>query len=226
MSNYIIVTLDTTGPSNPTIVLNGGDTYATNQLVTAAIGTSDAATVGYQMKIWGNVDVAHNPGIQTSEGASSWMTFNVSQEVKLAALDGTKNIYVKIRDDVHNESSQTSDSITLNTAVPVVNIVGPSVPKISKITGRNETTFSFTSDVVFDEYKVKVVSGGSSTHSTGTLIPVTSGSTNMSGAAGGYAAGTPINSAIRGADFEAASAGDGDKYIKVFVKTAAGIWSV
>ena len=226
MANNFTLTLDTTGPSNPSISLEGGAVYATAQLISATIGTGDGTTVGYQMKIWGDVDNSYNANIQTAEGSSAWITYNTSQAVKLSATDGTKTIYLKIRDDVYNESAQTSDAITLNTAVPTVNITGPSVSKISKISGKNETTFSFTSDAGFDEYKVKVVSSTSSTHDTGVLIGTAGGSTNMSGAAGGYASGTPINSAIRGADLETASAGDGSKIVKVFVKTAAGIWSV
>ena len=57
-------------------------------------------------------------------------------------------------------------------------------------------------------------------------IPVTSGSTNTSGTEGGYKADTAINVTINGADLEAASSGDGVKIIKVFVKNAAGTWSV
>lgn len=226
MASYFNLTLDTTGPSNPSILLNGGDTYTTAQLITATIGTGDGVTTGYQMKIWGDVDTSYNANIQASEGASAWFTYGTSQEVKLATGDGTKTVYLKIRDDVYNESSQTSDQISLNTAVPVATITGPSVSKISKITGKNESTFSFTCDVIFDEYKVKVVSSTSSTHDTGTVIGTAAGSTNMSGSAGGYPAATPINSAIRGTDLETASAGDATKIIKVFVKTPAGIWSV
>lgn len=226
MASYFNLTLDTTGPSNPSITLNGGDTYATNQLVTATISTGDVGTTGYQIKLWGNVDTTHNANIQTTEVASAWITYTTSQEVKLLTGDGTKTIYLKIRDDVYNESSQASDTITLNTAVPVVSITGPSVSKVSKVSGKDESTFSFTSDVDFDEYKVKVVSSSSSAQDSGSQIPTTAGSTNMNGSAGSYPSGTPINCAIKGTDLETASAGDGSKIVKVFVKTEAGIWSV
>ena len=46
------------------------------------------------------------------------------------------------------------------------------------------------------------------------------------GTAGGYKKATAINVTIKGADLATASSGDGTKIIKVFVKNAAGTWSV
>lgn len=226
MANYFTLTLDTTGPASPSIVLNGGAQYATEQLVTAAIGTSDGSTTGYQMKIWGNVDPSHNANIQATEGASAWITYNTSQQVKLSSGDGSKTIYLKIRDDVYNESSQASDTITLDMTLPVVTVSNVSATRISKVAGKNSITFQFSADSIFDEYKVKVVSASGSPHDSGTLIGTTNGSENTSGSAGDYPASTPITVTITGADLEAASSGDGDKIIKVFVKDQAGNWSV
>jgi hypothetical protein len=107
-----------------------------------------------------------------------------------------------------------------------VTISGPDVSKISKIAGKNVASFSFSVDTIFDEFKVKVVSSTGASHDTGTLIPTAGGSTNMSGNEGNYPAATPINCQITGTDLEAASAGDGQKIIKVFVKDQAGNWSV
>ena len=225
MANYFNLILDTTAPQGVSISLNNGEVYATDQLVTATIATTDNPTTGYTMKVWGSVDNSYNANIQTTEGASAWIAYNTSQQVKVSTTDGEKTIYLKIRDDVYNESSQTSDSITLNTAVPTVTLGGVSVTKVSKVVGKNETTFSFTSDVPFTEYKIKVVSGTSSTQDTGVVILTTNGSTNMDGT-GSFASGTPINCSIKGADLEVASAGDGTKIVKIFVKNEAGIWSV
>ena len=57
------------------------------------------------------------------------------------------------------------------------------------------------------------------------MIGTANGSTNMS-ATGEFADAEAINCTITGADLEAASAGDGEKVIKVFVRHAAGTWSV
>lgn len=226
MANYFLLTLDTTGPQSPAISLESGAQYATQQLINAGISTSDAVTTGYQMKIWGDVDLTENPSIQDTEVNSSWITYSATQQIKLSTGDGAKTVYLKIRDDVLNESAQTSDSITLDTSLPVVTISGPDVSKISKIASANISSFSFTVNEIFDEYKVKVVASTGAAHDTGTLIGTANGSTNMSGAAGDYPAETAINCQIYGSDLELASAGDGEKIVKVFAMDKTGFWSV
>ncbi len=225
MASYFTLTLDTTGPASPSITLDSGAQYATQQLVTATIGTTDSPTTGYQMKLWGDVDTTHNANIQATEGASAWIAYSTSQQVKLSSGDGSKTIYLKIRDDVYNESSQASDTITLDMTLPVVTISNVSATKISKIAGKNSMTFQFSSDSIFDQYKVKVVATSGSPHDSGTQIPTTAGSTNVSGSTGDYPASTPITVTIKGADLETASSGDGDKIVKVFVLDDAGNWS-
>lgn len=218
MANYFNLVLDTTAPSGLSLSINGGSEYTTTQTVTLAIATSDESTTGYQMKIWG-ID-----GVST-ESEASWETFQASKQVQLASGDGLKTVYVKIRDDVYNESASTSATITLNTTVPQVTITGPDVTRISKTSPKNVCTFSFTSDTAFVEYKVKVVPSINSLHDAGTTIGTTNGSENMSGT-GTYSASTSTTCKINGADLDAADSGDGQKIIKVFVKTAAGLWSV
>jgi hypothetical protein len=225
MPNYFTLILDTTGPSNVDVKIEDNASYATSQLVNLQISTSDAVTSGYQMKIWGDVDDSYDTNIKSTEATSTWITFAAIKQVKLSAGDGTKTINIKLRDDVYNESAIDSDSIILDTTRPVVTISGPDVSKISKVTGKDVASFSFSSDQDFTEYKVKVVSASGSSHDTGTQIGTTNGSTNMSGAAGNYKASTAINCTIDGSDLELASAGDGAKTIKVFVKDTAGNWS-
>lgn len=119
-----------------------------------------------------------------------------------------------------------SDTITLDTKVPVVTITGPDKSKISKIATFNQSKFTFSSDVAFVEYKVCVVPQSNSTQDSGQVIPTSAGSSNTSGAEGNYQASTPISVTITGTDLETASGGDGVKIIKVFVKTESGLWSV
>lgn len=227
MATNFNLTLDTTAPADPSISINAAAPYTTAQAVTATIGTSDGDTTGYQMKVWGDVDEAVNANIQEDEVDSAWISYSTSQAVTLSTGDGSKTLNVKIRDNVWNESSGASDTITLDTSVPVPNItIGPDVTKVSKISGKRTAAFSWQADVEFDEYKVKVVSASGSAHSTGTAIPTTNGSTNMSGNAGAYPATTNIASSIDGRDLELASSGDGVKIVKVFVKDTAGNWSV
>lgn len=224
MSNHFILILDTTAPSNTSISIDGGATFATNQLVTLSIGTSDQDTTGYQMKIWGAVDNSYDSNIQSTEATSSWISYNNSKQIKLSESDGNKSVYLKIRDDVHNASSQVSDSITLDMSKPTVTVTNPDVSRISKQPTKNQASFTFIVDKEFIEYKVKVVSSTTAAESTGTVIGTTHGSSNTSGT-GTYPSGTPITVLINGADLEVASNGDGQKIVKCFVLDQSGKWS-
>lgn len=219
MASYFNLTLDTTAPSGLTLSINDGALYATSTAVTLKIEVSDGETTGYQMKIWG-ID-----GVE-DEGSASWESFAATKSVNLTSGDGLKTVYVKVRDDVYNETASVSDTITLNTTVPVVSITGPDVSRISKNAGKNQAIINFTADVIFDEYKVCVVPQNNSTQDAGTVIPTDGGSINTSGSDGDYPASENIQVTITGTDLETASSGDGVKIVKVFVKSQAGIWSV
>ena len=218
MASYFNLTLDTLAPQGLTIKLNNGSQYTTSKSVTLSIALSDTSTTGYQMKVWGVNDAE-------TEADASWETYAASKSITLLNGDGLKTVYVKVRDDVYNETASASATITLDTSVPAVTIIGPDVSKISKVSPKNVATFSFTSDVDFTEYKVKVVPSASSLHDAGVLISAANGSTNMS-ATGTFKASTAISCKIYGKDLEAASSGDGQKIIKVFVKNSLGTWSV
>lgn len=226
MASFIVVKLDTTAPSNPLINLEGGAVYATAQLINAALSTGDADTTGFQMKIWGTIDKSYDATIQDTEVASQWITFATSKQIKLAAGDGLKTVYVKIRDAVYNVSAQASDTITLDSTVPVPNITANDVKPegVSEQSGKDTMTFTFNAGATFSEYKVKVVSGSNAAHDSGAQLGTTNGSLNVSGVAGNYT--NPITVTVKGADLKVASVGDGDKYIKVFIKSASGLWSV
>jgi len=217
MASYFNLTLDTTGPQSVALNINNGAAKTNNALVTLGISTADADTTGYQMKIWGY------QGCMT-ESSASWETFQATKQVTLNA-EGTNTLYVKIRDDVYNESIQANASIVLDTAVPVVTVYGPDYSKISKVTGKDTATITFEADTAFTAYKVCVVSAATDIESAGVVIPTTNGSTNTSGS-GSWSTGDTITTTIKGADLEAASAGDGVKIVKVFVQNDTGTWSV
>lgn len=219
------LTLDTTGPQGVAAAIDAGAAYATARDVSLVVTTTDPDTTGYQVKVWGDVDPAADANIQTTEAASSWITLTPSMAVKLAAGDGAKNLTVRLRDDVWNPSATAADTITLTTAGPVVSIAsGPDAAKVSKIAGKDTSTFSFTTDVDIVAWEVRVVPDANSGQATGTLLATTNGSTNTAG--GALTAATPETVTVKGADLEAASAGDGVKQVKVFAQNAAGIWSV
>lgn len=228
MANYVYITLDTTAPSNPTISISGGAVFATAQLVNLTISVGDADTTGYQMKIWGDVDGSHNAGVQSTEGSSTWISYSTNPQIKLSAGEGSKSISIKVRDDVYNESSVVVDSITLDTSLPVVTVTLPDVSKISKMTNKNSASFTFSSSESFVEYKVKLVGATGATHDTGTQIPTTGGSTNVTGT-GSFTSATVTTVTIKGVDLETAGAnavGNVQSIIKVFIKDSSGQWSV
>ena len=115
MASYFNLILDTLAPSGITLSINNGAIYTTTASVQLTIGCSDSDTTGYQMKIWG-INGA------TTESQASWETFTTSKTVTLPAGDGLKTVYVKVRDDVYNESSAVSAQITVNTSVPTVTV--------------------------------------------------------------------------------------------------------
>jgi len=218
MASYFNLTLDTLAPQGLTIKLNNGSQYTTSKAVRLAINVTDESADGYQMKVWGIDGIA-------KESDAVWETLANVKDITLSTGDGLKTVYVKVRDDVYNETAVASTSITLDTSVPAVTIIGPDVSRISKTSPKDVATFSFTSDVAFTEYKIKVVPSKSSLHDAGTLIGTVNGSTNMS-ATGTFEASTAISCKIYGKDLEIASSGDGEKIIKVFVKNTVGTWSI
>ena len=218
MASFFNLTLDTLAPEELTVTLNDGAEYTTSATVTLKLTLTDEETTGYQMKIWGVNGI-------NDEGTAEWETYTAQKSITLTPGDGLKTVSVKVRDDVGNESAAATDTITLDTKVPTVTITGPDKPKISKMTGFNESRFSFIADVAFEEYKVCVVPQTSSAQDAGTVIPTTAGSSNTSGS-GDYKASTKIDVVINGTDLATASSGDGVKIIKVFVRTSSGLWSV
>ena len=216
MAAYFNLVLDTTAPSGGSITLDAR-TNVVN--ITAAISATGAS----YMKLWGDIcATAGGPAIDETD--ASWIAYAATANIILTAQDGTKTVYVRFKDDVGNESAATSASTILDTTGPVVTIVGPDVSKISKVAGFNVSAFSFSCTEDFNEWTVRVVPSTSSTHTAGTEIPTTGGSTNMHGTTP-TAASTAVNCSIYGADLETASSGDGAKIIKVFVKDVTGNWS-
>lgn len=223
MASSTLLTLDTTAPATVTIDVGSG-TVSIRDL-TANISTADGVTTGYSMKIYGDVDDAYDTAnYRATEANAPWVSYSATKSVRLSATDGVKTVRIKVRDDVGNVSSEATDSVTLNTAIPVVSITaGLSATKISKVTSFDTATLTFQSDVPYDQFKVKVVSAASDADTAGVTIPTTAGSTT-SGT--GAAANTDKVVTIKGADLETASAGDGAKRIKVFVRaTSNGLWS-
>lgn len=214
MASYFNLTLDTLAPTISSFTINSGASVTTSVNVTLQIASTDAAS----MKIWGINGVAN-------ESSATWETFASTKSVVLTSGDGTKTVYIKVRDSVYNESSASSASITLSTAIPEITITGPDVTVISEQSGKNVATFSFASNMALKAWKVKLVPATNSAHTAGTQIGTTNGSTNMTGTT--LAADTAQQCTINGSDLSVAAGGtDGTYIIKVFGQASANdLWS-
>ena len=218
MAAYFQLILDTTAPTGGSITLPASASSLSITATLSAVGAS-------YMKLYGDIAASSGSSTAISENDASWVAYDTSASLYLTTGDGTKTVYVKFKDDVGNVSAAASATTVLDTTAPVVTIVGPDVSTISKVAGYNVSAFSFSADEAFVEWTVRVVPSADSTHTAGTEIPTTGGSTNMH-VTTTTAASTAISCSIYGADLETASSGDGAKIVKVFVKDADGNWSV
>src|SRR3954447_21634801 len=132
-ANFNLI-LDTTGPAGVTAAIDAGNPWAIDFGAILNVGTTDPDTTGYQMKVWG--DIAGGPA---TEAAATWQTFNAALPVTLTAGDGLKTLNVRLRDDVWNESTVATDTITVDTTAPTV-AVTVDVAKVSKIAGKRTAT--------------------------------------------------------------------------------------
>lgn len=222
------VSLDTSPPGNPALVINGGALFTATQPATVHLASSDyitgAADVA-DMKIWGDVDVTDNPSIQTFESDSAWLPFAVNTDVVLGITTGRKRLYARLRDSLGNTTPAFGAYIDYDPALPVVTVLVPPLnAKVSLVAGHDETTFSWESSTPFVEYLVRVMPTTASPYFGGSVIGSTNGSTNVAGT-GTFPAATPIQTVIKSADLVAASPGDGPKILKVFVRDSGGRWS-
>lgn len=225
MAASVTITVDTTPPAGVAITLDAGAATTSDTTVSAAVTTTDGTTTGYRVKFWGDV-------VGAATEPAGWTALASPHEVVLTTGDGVKTVNVRMDDGLGNESAVATDTITLDTTLPVVTVnSGPTAGTISEVTGFDRSSFawsvsaaSLNNGTSFDEYKVKVVASAADPHTAGTLVPTTAGSTNAAGAAGGYAAATNITTEIDGTDLKTASAGDGPKILKVFVRDGAE-WS-
>lgn len=234
MANYINITLDTIAPSGVSILVNGDADKVTSTAAVLSIGCTDESTDGYQMKIWGTADAP-------TEADAIWETYRTSKNVTLASGDGLKTVYVKVRDDVWNESSAVSDSVTLYEKVPAISSFSVDNSRISLTSGKDCAVGAFYADEKINAAKLMIVQNVNAPHDSPSniAIPTTNGSDihddNYSVSAsdavlefnGEVDSVIGINYTIRAADLVAVAPGDGIKIIKAFVRSAAtGSWSV
>lgn len=216
MSASFTITLDTSPPAAPTMVINAGAS-ATGEDVVEVLLASPSADVD-EMKVWGDVDESADPDVQSVEIDSAWTAYDPEVIfVRLSSGNERKHLYARLRDDVGNETAVFTDSIDLDTSVPTVSITTPvDRGRISQVDGFDVASFGWQVNVDFDEYEVRLVPAASSPRTAGNILTEATGS---------FDATTTITTEISGDDLEAASVGDGPKVVKVFVRVGA-TWSM
>ncbi len=105
--------LDTLAPTG-SILINGGDTYASSTSVTLALSASDSGSGVAEMRFSNN---------GTSWGG--WESYSTSKSWTLPSGDGSKDVYVQYRDHVGMVSSSYSDGIFLDTVAPSSSCASP-----------------------------------------------------------------------------------------------------
>lgn len=219
-SGSFYLTLDTLPPQNVSL---GTDIATNNTLTTCTIATGDVDTTGYQMKLWGDVDLGYDVNVQDTEQNSSWIAFNPSFNVTLSGTIGDRDLYLKIRDDVGNESAVANSPIILDTIKPISTITNvPLAPKLSAQPGYNNVSSTWINDETFYEYSVRVVPTPESPYEDGIQIPTTNGSQNVQGV-GTFESNSGIITRIEVDDLKLI-ADDGIITVKFFTKDIAGNW--
>ncbi|MBT3272418.1 MAG: hypothetical protein HN368_04630, partial [Spirochaetales bacterium] len=104
-------TVDRTDPILNSIILNSGAKYTSSASVTATISAVTAGETGLEMRFYD-----YNPA-----GWKPYQAFSSTKAITLPSGDGSKPVYVQIRDDVGNETDYSvNDSIILDTTAPTV----------------------------------------------------------------------------------------------------------
>ena len=236
MANYVKITLDTIGPSGVSVLINGDADKITSTAATLTINCTDTDLTGYQMKIWGTADAP-------SESDAKWETYQAEKNVTFSSGDGQKTVYVKVRDDVYNESVIASDTVLLITKVPVVTQMKTGTSKISLMQGGNIATGCFYFDEDISAAKIMIVQDVNAPHNSpaNVLVPCAGGSSMYHSDAdmnyefegselsleGEFSCDGYIDFIIYADDIVAASPGDGVKILKAYVKSAStGSWSI
>lgn len=239
MASYVNLTLDTTAPKGVKMLINGNENKTASTAVTLTISCSDEDKTDYQMKIWGI------SGVET-ESSAKWEDYCEEKNVTLPTGDGVKTVYIKIRDDVWNESETVSDVINLYTSVPIVKRFTADKSKLSLVEGKNSIMITGEVSEDVDAMKIVLVDDVNAEYDSPTnkSIPITNGSYLYQFPALGsvvsmcvidylefenldFYQGSTMSCTITGKDFQLAAGSDGLKIVKVFVRSAAsGKWSV
>ncbi|NTU70779.1 MAG: cadherin-like domain-containing protein [Coriobacteriia bacterium] len=153
--------LDSTTPS-ATVVIAGGASMTTTRSVTIAITGSDPSSRVTSMSV-------STDGTFDSE---PWESFSTSKSVTLPVTDGTKTVWLKVR-DIAGNATTVSDTILLDATAPTVGVSiadGAAATATRSVTvaisasdsGSGVTSMSVSTDGVFDAEPVEAFAASKS----------------------------------------------------------------
>ena len=119
------IILNTTSPTG-TIAINSESAVTDNTLITLSISAQkETVTVSVYDSVYGEVCQTIQPNIELMKisdlidmSTGSWEPYTTTKAWTLTGEDGTKNLYIKFKDSLGNESNTYSDSIILDTQAP------------------------------------------------------------------------------------------------------------
>ena len=132
-------TSDTTAPASVAISLNSGLASTTSLTVTAAISGTDAVGVtGYYLSESGST-----PSTGSFTTVASATSFSLNVNFNLSSGNGTKTVYVWLRDAAGNISSPANDTITLALSGSG-DLIAPVVSSLTILEGASVSSRSVT----------------------------------------------------------------------------------
>ena len=134
-----LATSDTTAPASVAISLNSGAASTTSLTVTAAISGTDAVGVtGYYLS-----ESSSTPSAANFISVTSATSFSLSVNFNLSSGNGSKTVYLWLRDVAGNISSSANDAITLALSGSG-DLIAPVVSSLTILEGASVSSRSVT----------------------------------------------------------------------------------
>ncbi len=112
------ITLDTKAPTNAQIVINSGEIETDSRAVILNLLAEEATEMYIDGDVTESPNVAEFAKIREFGYTFKWIPYKTSKQVELTEGDGRKQVGIKYRDEVGNESQRIESSIILDQPGP------------------------------------------------------------------------------------------------------------
>lgn len=216
---------------------------------------NDDRVGGVEYRIYGDFSYNEQSASGITEGDAVWTAFVEDEGKSYMTIsnlyctkgDGTKNIYVQIRDNAGNIGKLVDPkTFEYDTTAPTVVVDGVDYNRISKVHVERRTSaglvvgkyadevhFTLAPDSEIQAYKVCAyldASAAAAVENVADEVAIGTANKSINMSATGLKSSAAIQSVIKGADYEAAlgEAGkvDGAHIVVVYVQDLAGTWSI